>query len=117
MYEYKAEVLKIVDADTFDVRVDLGFKIAQDIRIRLARIDAWEKRGEEREKGLEATQFVVDLFDNLGDDYVIIRTQKDKKGGFGRYLAEVIIMNPDDTEKFNLNELLVKEDHAGWYKK
>jgi len=115
MYEYKATVVKVVDADTLDVRVDLGFKISQEMRIRLARIDAWEVRGEEREKGLEATQFVIDLFDNLGEDYIVIRTQKDKTGKYGRYLAEVIVMNSDGSEKFNLNERLVKEGHAGWY--
>jgi len=115
MYEYRAEVIKVVDADTLDLKVDLGFKISQEMRVRLARIDAWEVRGEEREKGLEATQFVLELFANLEEDYIVIRTDKDKTGKYGRYLAEIIIMNPDGTEKFNLNELLVKEGHAGWY--
>jgi micrococcal nuclease len=115
MYEYKSEVLRVVDADTLDLRVDMGFRHFQDMRVRLARIDAWEKRGEEREKGLEATQFVLELFANLEDDYVVIRTQKDKQGKYGRYIAEVVIMNPDGTEKLNLNELLVEKGHAGWW--
>ena len=54
MYEYKGIVVKIVDADTIDVRVDLGFSISTHQRLRVARIDAWEIRGEERPKGLAA---------------------------------------------------------------
>ena len=117
MYEYKAEVIHVVDADTFDVRVDMGFSHFQEMRIRLARIDAWEKRGEEREMGIAATEFVLELLANLeDDDYIVIRTQKDKQGKYGRYLADVIIMNSDGTEKTNINDLLVKEGHAEWYK-
>lgn len=112
MYEYKAQVLRVVDADTLDVLVDLGFKISQEVRIRLARIDAWEKRGEEREKGILAAEFVSEVFANLGDDYILIRTEKDKRGSFGRYIADVIIMGADGKTEFSLNDRLVKEGHA-----
>lgn len=112
MYEYRAEVVKVVDADTIDFKVDLGFKFSVELRFRVARIDAWEVRGEERERGLVATGFVKDLFANLGENYIVIRTDKDKTGKYGRYIAEIIIKSPEGIELDNLSDLLVKEGHA-----
>ena len=106
-YEYKATLKKVVDADTIDVIVDLGFSISTNLRLRLARIDAWEIRGEERVKGLKAKEFVIK---NLPEEFTI-KTQKDKKGKYGRYIAE-IIYNDD----INLNDELIKEGHATLYK-
>lgn len=118
MYEYKAQVVRVVDADTIDFMVDLGFESYRKIRFRLSRIDAWEVRGEERPDGLEATQFVLDAFAAMEDgEYIVVRTVLDNKGGyktgsFKRYLADVIIMTAEGEVKFNLNDRLVKEGHA-----
>ncbi len=113
MYQYRAEVVYVVDGDTIDVAVDLGFKHTQEMRLRLAGIDTWELRGEERAKGLVAKEYVLETFANMDpEDYVVIRTKKDKQGKYGRYIATVLIMGRDDTELLNLNDALVEEGHA-----
>jgi len=86
MYEYRAKVTHVVDGDTIDVRVDLGFKIYFDIRLRLFGIDTPELRGEEYEAGMKAKRFVEE---KVLDREVIVKTHKDKTGKYGRYLAEV----------------------------
>ncbi len=114
MYEYRARVLRIVDADTIDVEIDLGFRVKTDQRLRLARIDAWETRGEEREDGLAAKEFLMEFLANhAGRDYVVLRTNKDKQGKYGRYIAEILVMV--DGEEVNVNDKLVKEGHAVLY--
>lgn len=107
MYTYKAKVMNVVDGDTFDVMVDLGFGVMLGrehsknswIRIRLNSTNAYEKtlRGgttpEEKQKGLEATQLANDL---LLETWIVIRTYMDEKGGFGRWLADVTFEYEDD---------------------
>ena len=60
-YIYKATVTKVVDGDTVDLLVDCGFNIIRKERIRFYGVDAWETRGEERERGLKAKEFVLNL--------------------------------------------------------
>ena len=105
-WTYYAVVVKIVDADTSDVEIDLGFYTKREERLRLARIDAWEVRGEERPKGLVAKDRVIELIP-VGSQ-VIITTEK--KGKYGRYIAEVIFKAGE--EDANLSDLLVEEGHA-----
>ncbi|HBY68207.1 MAG TPA: nuclease [Flavobacteriaceae bacterium] len=91
-YIYKAIVTKVVDGDTFDLKIDLGFDVTVKHRIRLYGVDAYETslRGdtteEEKRKGIEAKAFLID---RIFDKEVIIETVKDKKGKYGRYLANV----------------------------
>ncbi|KAB1190573.1 hypothetical protein GJR96_16570 [Haloferax sp. MBLA0076] len=96
MYEYQARLMNVVDGDTFDVTVDLGFRIHREIRLRLGGIDTHETHGvpkdsEEYQKGMEEKQFVETWFENVGPDEqewpFVIRTEK--TGKFGRYIAEV----------------------------
>lgn len=97
----------IYDADTIRFDIDLGFGINLVNQIvRLYGIDAWELRGEEREKGLVARDAVIDQFDKRGPD-VILTTYKDKKGKYGRWLATV-----GWEDGLNLNDWLVAEGHA-----
>lgn len=120
-YEYVVnETLKVVDGDTVDLRVDLGFNIDKSDRFRLYGIDAWETRGEERPRGLLATKFLVDQLAAQAEagGVFIIRTRKtsgkndsDKQGKYGRYLAVLIFKFPDGRE-VNLNDALVREGHA-----
>jgi len=107
-YFYSAEVLKIVDADTIDIRIDLGLSVQVNIRTRLHRIDAWEVRGEEREKGLLAKARVEELIP-VGTE-VTVNTHKDKKGKYGRYLVEIFTANNK-----NVNNILLTEGHAVVY--
>lgn len=113
MYEYKAQVVRIVDADTLVLDVDLGFNVRIRETIRLARVDAWETRGDERIQGTKAKEFVEDILHAVNE--VTITTMKDKKGKYGRYIAEVWI--PYDGKNANLGDLLVEKGHATEYDK
>lgn len=95
MYEYRCKVLRIVDGDTIDVDIDLGFGIwIHKERVRLAGIDTPESRTRdltEKAFGLAAKQFVKDIMP-IGSQQ-IIKTQKDKTGKFGRILGDFKLDN------------------------
>jgi len=111
MYEYRAKVDKVVDGDIIDVVVDLGFHMTRRIQLRLARVDTHETYGvdhdsTEYEKGKTETRFVREWLDaarDAGDFPIVVRTEK--KGKYGRYLAEV----ERSTDGEVLNERLVDE--------
>ena len=91
MYRYKAEIVKIVDGDTFDFNVDLGFGLKMKIRVRTKDYDAPEVRGEEREEGLIVKQKCVELFKECKD----IRVMTTKKGKYGRWIADIWLDGKD----------------------
>lgn len=104
MYIYTAKVESIYDGDTVRLTVDLGFSIKMHKEtFRLYGIDTPELRGEEREAGLKARDWLREQI--LGED-VIVKTYKDKKGKYGRYLAEIIYKGR------NMNEELVEKGYA-----
>lgn len=103
MYEYKAFIYNVVDGDTVDAEVDLGFQITMKMRLRLFDIDAPEKFGPSKEAGMAAKAFIYDLI--YGKE-VIIRTEKDRSDSFGRYLATVFLGD------LNINEHMVATGHA-----
>ena len=111
MYEYKATYIKNYDGDTITFKIDLGFHVSITENIRVARIDTPELRGDEREKGLEVKRFVYEEMEYA--DKIIIRTNKDKTGKYGRYIAEVIYYK--DNIEINLSDLLLKEGMAEPY--
>jgi len=115
MYEYRAKVLRVIDGDTIDVEIDLGFKMFMHTRVRFSRIDAWEVRGEERVKGLIAKEFVVQTLANMPDTHIILRTEKDKQGKYGRYIADILVPQYDENAPMNLNDEMVKEGHATYW--
>jgi len=84
LYYYKGLVTYVVDGDTYDILVSLGFDQYSLIRFRLFYYNTPEVRGEEREEGLRVKQKVVDMMEGKE---VIIRSVK--KGSFSRYLAEI----------------------------
>ena len=81
MYEYKATPLHVVDGDTIDVTVDLGFDISTVMRLRLPGIDIAERF---TDPGREATAFVKEL---IAGTTGVIRSTKDKEK-YGRYLSD-----------------------------
>ena len=87
MYEYAIkEVLKVVDGDTIDVLIDLGFDLTKKERIRLAGIDTPESRTrnlEEKKMGLEAKEYLQNKLDNCND----LRVKTEKDGKYGRMLG------------------------------
>ena len=114
MYEYSAEVLRVVDGDTVDVLIDCGFSTFRKERVRLYGIDAPESRTrdkEEKKLGLAAKARLQELIKNTKKK-IIIKTELDKKGKYGRILGVIW----DENKKKNFNTLLVSEGHAVKYK-
>lgn len=107
MYEYRATLVSIYDADTMRFDVDLGFFTwLKNQSVRLYGVNAWEIKGPEREKGLVAKGAVQGLFTTAGPE-VIIRTYKDAKEKYGRWLGRVEL-----SDGTILNEWVVANGHA-----
>ena len=112
MYEYSAIVTHVVDGDTMDVTLDLGFDILYNNRIRLVGINTPESRTrdlEEKARGLAAKDRVLELCP-VGST-VTVKTTKDGRGKFGRILGEIFV--PGVVQ--SVNQLLVEEGHAVEY--
>lgn len=92
-YVYHARVARVVDGDTFDADVDLGFGLKSFMRLRLRGVDSPEPRGASRPEGLEATAYARLALE--GKD-VLIETRK--SDAFGRYLARVWVGTEDFAE-------------------
>lgn len=107
MYTYNATVLDVYDGDTVTVEIDLGFTHSFVDKLRLYGINTPEMRGDEKAKGKIVRDIVRDKI--LGKK-ITIRTYKDSKGKYGRYLADVFL--EDGT---NLNLWLVAEGYAEVY--
>ena len=109
MYEYKATIVKVVDGDTVDVDIDLGFDVwLRNQRIRLYGIDTPECRTRnkrEKANGLLAKKYVQETL-IVGRTYAL-RTKE--KGKFGRYLGEIKV------GRTTINKLLLKEGLAVAY--
>ncbi len=114
MYEYRVkQVLKIVDGDTIDVDIDLGFDISFTSRVRLAGIDTPESRTTDKKEktlGLEVKQRLKDVLSKSSS--VVIRTEKpDSTEKYGRILGWIFI---DGAEK-SVNEALIADGYAWGY--
>ena len=115
MYEYRCKVVHIVDGDTVDVDIDLGFGVwMKKQRIRLYGIDTPESRTrdlEEKKYGLAAKKFLTGMLDDEAG--IILKTYKDKEGKFGRILGELWrITNYADQ---SINEYMIEKHHAVRY--
>ena len=117
MYEYKSRVTKVVDGDTVDVDIDLGFSIIlSNQRIRLAGIDTPESRTrdlEEKKFGLLAKE-MVESYCPIGST-VTLRTSKDERGKFGRILGDFIIYDSVSDSWGSLCKYLVDKHYAVAY--
>jgi len=114
MYEYSVKkVLKVIDGDTIDVDIDLGFNVSYTQRVRLAGIDTPESRTKdlkEKALGLEVKDY---LSKRLKDAKVIvIKTElPDSTEKYGRILGWIYV----DGEKISVNENMIKEGYAWTY--
>ena len=107
MYEYRAFVRRVYDGDTITVDIDLGFNIvAKNQKIRLLGINAPEIRGNSRKEGLKSRDF---LREKISGKWIILKTQKDKKGKFGRWLGRIFFENVE------INQTMIKEGLAEKY--
>lgn len=114
LYHYRAEVRSVYDGDTCTLNIDLGLGTwLHKEKIRLARINTPELRGDERPEGLLAADFARELLMPNGEpgQEVWISTQKDKKGKYGRYVAEIWVKDANG-EALNVNDALVNAGHA-----
>jgi micrococcal nuclease len=120
MYEYKAKVVKVVDGDTVDVDIDLGFGIwMKDERVRIMGIDTPESRTRdkvEKKFGLAAKERLKQL---LGKD-TVLKTQvnkngEDMKGKFGRILGDFHTYDYDTDSVRAVTSILIDEGHAVLY--
>ena len=111
------EINKVVDGDTIDVTIDLGFDLYKKERVRIAGVDTPEKRTrdlEEKELGLDATNWMKQNLEGAidGDDELTIRTEL--KGGVGKYGRLLGWLYVGD-EEISLNELMIQEGYAWAY--
>ena len=109
LYHYRAVVTSVYDGDTCTVDIDLGLSTwVRGEKLRLYRINAPELRGAERPEGLKSRDFLRAQIDG---QKIVIQTIKDKKGKFGRYLAEIWKVG-ENGEVININDLLVAQGFA-----
>jgi len=111
MYEYTVTVKRVVDGDTVDVSVDLGFEIHTIKRVRLLGINAPESRTTnkaEKQLGMAAKYRLMELVDSA----VEIRLQSQGKGKFGRVLGHLSINCSDGSGWINLAEKMIEENHG-----
>ena len=109
------QVVKIIDGDTVDVDIDLGFGVwLKKERIRMFGIDTPESRTrdlEEKKYGLAAKAYITKLLDDEGG--IVLKTRKDAEGKYGRILGE--LWRTTDFADTSINELMIKNHHAVAY--
>ena len=113
MFEYKANLVKVVDGDTIDVDLDLGFGVwLKKQRVRLYGINTPESRTrdlEEKKRGLAAKDRVIELIENCEELSIKTIINKKARGNYGRILADIL------ADGINVNQTLVSEGHAVEY--
>ena len=111
------EINRVVDGDTIDVTIDLGFDLYKKERVRIAGVDTPEKRTrdlEEKALGLDATNWMKEELEGAidGDDELTIRTElKGGMGKYGRLLGWLYVGDAD----VSLNEKMIEEGYAWAY--
>ena len=116
-YIYKAKLDRVVDGDTVDALVDVGFDIWFKKRIRFKGVDTWESRTrnlEEKKLGLAAKARTKELLEKVSSKSGYFRIKSYGLGKYGRVLADVFIMDKDG-KQWNVNETLITEGHAYIY--
>ena len=111
------KIKKVLDGDTIDVVIDLGFDLAKTERVRIAGVDTPEKRTrnlEEKALGLDATNWLKDKLNQTikGDEELVVRTEL--KGGVGKYGRLLGWLYVGDAE-VSLNEQMIEEGYAWAY--
>ena len=111
MYEYAIkEIVKVVDGDTIDIVIDLGFNLSKKERVRLAGIDSPESRTkdlEEKELGLESKEFLKRRLEDGKASGLRVKTEKD--GKYGRMLGWIYC------GETNVNTEMVDRGYAWFY--
>jgi len=117
MYEYQCKVVRVVDGDTTDVDIDLGFGVwLLKQRVRFYGVDTPESRtSDKKEKvyGLAAKHFVESYLPK--DSRQVLRTRKDSVGKYGRILGEFVVFDGSNDRETTLNQLLIDTHNAVAY--
>ena len=109
LYNYRANLVRVIDGDTIVVKLDLGLKFHIDnFKIRLARINAPEMNTDE---GKVAKQVICDM---LNEKEIIVETLSDKTDKYGRYLGEIYIKEKDAW--ININDCMISTGNAVSYR-
>lgn len=122
MYCYKAKVTRVVDGDTLDCQVDLGFKIVVHLRVRLARIDCPEPRSKDADERMRAQDATAFVKKTLRDWNYTVLLRSRKPGSFGRWLAEISRWGDHEEKRetvitrLTLNDMIVAKGLAVYRK-
>ena len=111
-FVYNAKLVRVVDGDTCDAMIDLGFEVWVKKRIRFAGVDTWESRTrnkEEKKKGLEAKAYTKEMLESSDKGNFTLNSYG--TGKYGRVLGEIFIKGED----VSLNQLLKENGHAYEY--
>ena len=111
MFEYNATVTRVVDGDTIDAIVDLGFNTFKKVRIRMHGINAPESRTrdlEEKKKGLAAKARLVEMLEENKNEFILV---SHGVGKFGRCLGEIFLNKKENS----VNKQLIWEGHGTEY--
>jgi len=113
LFCYKAKVVSVYDGDTCRVDIDLGVGVwKSNETLRLHRINAPELRGTEYELGKLSRDYLRSL---ISDRDVLLQTIRDKKGKYGRYLAEIWVVDAESGLWINVNDEMIRAKHAKYY--
>ena len=116
-YIYRAKLDRVVDGDTVDALIDVGFNIWFKKRIRFMGLDTWESRTrdlEEKKLGKLAKERTRQLLEDVSSKSGYFRVKSHGLGKYGRVLGEIFIMDKDG-KQWNVNETLIAEGHAYVY--
>ena len=110
-YIYRGKLDRVVDGDTIDALIDVGFDIWLKKRVRFHGMDAWESRTRdlaEKAKGLEAKARLIELLDKVSNKPGFFRIKSHGLGKYGRLLGEIFIMDTNGNQ-ISINEQLIEE--------
>ena len=116
-YIYRGKLERVVDGDTIDALIDVGFDIWIKKRIRYSGIDTWESRTRdlaEKAKGLEAKARNKELLKEISSKSGYFRLKSFGVGKYGRVLGEIYIEDKEG-KQYNINKTLISEGHAYVY--
>ena len=116
-YIYRAKLERVVDGDTVDALIDLGFDTWIKKRIRYKGIDTWESRTkdlDEKKLGLAAKERNKELLESVSSKPGYFRLRSHGVGKYGRVLGELFIKDIEGIE-YNINQTLIDEGHAYEY--
>ena len=116
-YIYKAKLERVVDGDTVDALIDLGFDTWVKKRIRYKGIDTWESRTKDldaKKLGLAAKDRNKELLESVSSKPGYFRLKSYGVGKYGRVLGEIFVKDIEGIE-YNVNQTLIDEGHAYEY--